>query len=124
MREAKRDEGWVKKQIKNRLSKYPHLHWWMPNAGAFGVSGQHDFMICQMGVFWSIEAKYGTNTPTDNQITFAKRIREAGGFCLMVNEKNLDEVDRVATYIDRMIGNVEDDIGHDFSIWRKNASTK
>ena len=120
----KLNEDWVKREIKKRLSKYEHLHWWMPSANMYGVSGQHDFMICQYGVFWTIEAKYGTNTPTDNQINFARDIRKAGGFCLMVNERNLEEVDRVATYIARVVGTVEEDIGHDFNQWRKNASTK
>ena len=130
MRQAKITEEWVKKEVKKILNQYkPRLHWWMPAAGMYGVSGQHDFLICQDGMFWSIETKCGNNIPTDNQITFALAIKKAGGFSLMINEKNIDEVKRIAEYLNRIgtameWGEGETNLGHDFSIWRKNASTK
>ena len=121
---AIKDEAGVKKEVKRILKSYkPSLHWWMPSASMYGVSGQHDFIICQHGLLWTIETKYGRNVPTDNQISFAEDIRQAGGLSLCINETNLNEVSRVASYINDHIS-FPSVWGHDFTQWRKDANKK
>lgn len=86
-------EDWVKKEIKAILRPYqPDLHWFMPPASMYAVTGIHDFLICQYGIFWTIEAKAGNNKPSDNQIVFARHIQASGGGCICINEFNLNTV--------------------------------
>ena len=98
--EDKIAESWVKDKIKDILVQYPALHFWMPPASMYGVSGQHDFIICHRSLCWTIEAKAGKNTPTDNQIVFANKVKAAGGLSVMVNEFTLYKAARVAAYVE------------------------
>lgn len=94
------DEGDVKREIKKVLFRYrPHLHYWMPGASQFGTSGTHDFCIVQCGLFWTVEAKFGYNKPSENQVTFAQKVQRSGGLCLCINEANIWEVRMAADYI-------------------------
>ncbi len=111
------DEDWVKKEVKLLLKPWLHqLHWWMPPAGMYGVSGQHDFLIVQNHRFWSIETKAGKNKPTDNQIDFANGVAKGGGISLCINEWNLAEVSFVAEYVG-LHGVLPG--GHNFETYRK-----
>lgn len=110
------NEAWVKDGIKKILKPYQWLHVWMPPAGMHGTGGQHDFLICQIGLFWSIEAKAGTNTPTAGQIKFAKKIQEAGGLCLCINEHNLRLVKLVVDGINAL-HYCPLELNHDFDAW-------
>lgn len=89
------NEGWVKNQVKKILDTYD-LMWDMPASNMYGNSGRHDFIICQRGLYWTIETKAGKNKPTANQILFAERVRKAGGFSLLINEYNLGDVEKAA----------------------------
>lgn len=116
------DEAWVKKEIKLILEPYEWLHTWMPPAGMWGNNGQHDFLNCQIGLFWTIEAKAGDNGPTAGQIKFAREIQNAGGFCLCVNEFNLRHVKRLADYINKnnslpQVPHMHHELNHDFEAW-------
>lgn len=110
-----KDEGDVKKEIRKRLAPFPNIHVDMPGATQYGISGRHDFLICQQGFFWTIEAKFGSNTPTDGQIEYAHNITAAGGVSFMINEKNLYNVAQIASCIQRGVRV----IGDDFEQWRK-----
>ena len=110
------DEDWVKKEVKAILKKYPSLHFFMPPANMYGKSGTHDFIVCQQGLFWTIETKAGRNPPTDNQIDFAENISDAGGISLCINEHTLAEVEYVCTYV-RDNGTLP--AGHNFEAYRK-----
>lgn len=110
------DEDWVKKEVKLILDLFPELFWDMPGAVAYGSSGRHDFIICQRGLYWTIETKAGKKPPTDNQIDFANAVAKAGGISLLVNEHNLDEVRYVCNAIAE-IGRLPP--GHDFEVYRK-----
>lgn len=72
----------------------------MPPAGMYGRSGIHDHCNVQKGLFWTIEAKAGDNEVTDNQILFARDVKAAGGMSIIVNEFNLDDVIKVAMYVE------------------------
>jgi len=115
------DESWVKKEVKKILSGFEFLHWWMPPASQFGVSGQHDFMVCQRGFLWTIEtkaAKASKPYPTELQIVFATNIRAAGGISVMVNENTLHKVTQIATHINRC-GELPHGMADDFTQWSK-----
>lgn len=119
------EESWVKGKIKDALQVYaPTLHWWMPPAGMYGVSGQHDFIICHRQLCWTIEAKAGKNLPTDNQIVFANKVKAAGGVSIMVNELTLHKVIAVADYVEYVyerygIAALPHHLADDFNQWAK-----
>jgi hypothetical protein len=81
-------ESLVKKKIHAILKAY----------GAYAVNyiggisannGTPDILACMNGRFIAIEAKAGKNKPTDLQTLNLKRIDEAGGLALVINEENL-----------------------------------
>jgi hypothetical protein len=63
--------------------------------GISANNGTPDILACLHGVFIGIEAKAGNNKPTDLQTLNLKRIDEAGGLALVINEVNLDQLDGV-----------------------------
>lgn len=111
-----KNEGDVKKHIKEILDATKVMFWDMPGATQFGRVGRHDFIMCQRGLFWTIEAKHDDNVPNDNQINFANAVTAAGGRCFMVNETNIDMVTWVTEYIEH---NHVLPPGHDFEVYRK-----
>ncbi len=58
--------------------------------GISANNGTPDILACLHGRFIGIEAKAGKNKPTDLQTLNLKRIHEAGGLALVVNETNLN----------------------------------
>lgn len=86
-------EGRTKKRIKEVLHE---LGAWycMPMGTGYGRSGVPDFLVCLDGVFIAIEAKAGKGTTTALQDRELKRIGEAGGIALVVNEEGLDTLAR------------------------------
>lgn len=77
------------------------IHTFLKAYGAYAVNyigGMHanngtpDILACLNGVFIGIEAKAGKNKPTDLQISNLRRIHEAGGIALVINEENLDRL--------------------------------
>lgn len=57
--------------------------------GMHANNGTPDILACLNGRFIGIEAKAGKNKPTDLQISNLRRIDEAGGLALVINEENL-----------------------------------
>ena len=60
--------------------------------GLHANNGTPDILACLQGKFIGIEAKAGSNKPTDLQISNLRRIAEAGGLALVINETNLELV--------------------------------
>ena len=119
-----KNEADVKKQVKKILKPYlPQLHLDMPPAAMYGVVGRHDFIVCQRGLFWTIETKFGHNVPNDNQINYANDVRDAGGMSVMINERNIELAKDIADYIVET-WSLPYHLSHDFNQWRKNASKK
>jgi len=57
--------------------------------GVSANNGTPDILACLNGRFIAIEAKAGKNKPTDLQTLNLKRIAEAGGLAMVINETNL-----------------------------------
>ena len=58
--------------------------------GISANNGTPDILACLHGRFIGIEAKAGKNKPTDLQTLNLKRIDDAGGLALVLNETNLN----------------------------------
>lgn len=74
------------------------IHAMLKARGAYAVNyiggisannGTPDILACLQGRFIGIEAKAGKNKPTDLQTLNLKRIHDAGGLAMVVNETNL-----------------------------------
>jgi Holliday junction resolvase len=61
--------------------------------GISANNGTPDILACLNGRFIAIEAKAGKNKPTDLQTLNLKRIDEAGGLALVINEENLSQLE-------------------------------
>ena len=57
--------------------------------GISANNGTPDILACLNGRFIGVEAKAGKNKPTDLQTLNLKRIDEAGGLAMVINETNL-----------------------------------
>lgn len=68
--------------------------------GAFANNGTPDILACLNGRFIGIEAKAGKNKPTALQVLSLKRIDDAGGLALVINETNLE-------YLSAALGNIQ-----------------
>lgn len=65
--------------------------------GLHANSGTPDILACLDGRFIGIEAKAGSNKPTELQLHNLRRIDEAGGLALVINETNLELVHDLRT---------------------------
>jgi len=87
-------EAKVKKQIRAILERVG-AYYSMPIGSGFGNAGTPDFLVCHRGLFIGIEAKAGRGKPTALQEHNLNRIMQAGGEALIVNEKNIDQLEEV-----------------------------
>ena len=85
-------EGKVKAQVKKTLDKLG-AYYFMPIGGPYASRGVPDFIGCIGGRFFGIETKAGNRTPTALQERELRRIQEAGGIALLINESNLHMVE-------------------------------
>lgn len=86
-------EAKVKQQVKKILIKYNAWHC-MPIGGLMGRSGVPDFLVCHNGRFIAIETKAGKGKLTALQRLALEQIKEAGGIALVINENNMDELEK------------------------------
>lgn len=84
-------EAKVKKKVVNVL-KENGAYYFFPATGGYGRSGVPDIVACYRGVFIGIECKAGNNKPTALQEAELRKIKEANGFTLVINEENIDDV--------------------------------
>jgi Holliday junction resolvase len=84
-------ESKVKVRVKHKLDMMG-IYYFMPATGGYGSSGVPDIVCCAWGKFLAIECKAGNNRTTALQDRELKRIHEAGGAALIVNEQNIDEL--------------------------------
>jgi hypothetical protein len=87
-------EGKVKKRVKDVL-KSLGAYYAMPVGGGFGNSGVPDFLICMSGTFVGIETKANGGKPTALQEKNLEQIRQAGGVALVIDEKNVTELETI-----------------------------
>ena len=76
------------KQILEELGCY----YFMPIGGPYSRIGVPDFIGCIDGLYIAIEAKAGKGTTTALQERELQKIKDHGGFALVVNEKNIDSL--------------------------------
>lgn len=83
------------KKVKDRIAKtLKELGAWyfMPPANGYGRAGIPDFIGILRGRPFAIEAKAGKNKPTALQLRELALIKAAGGFAIIVNEENVEEL--------------------------------
>lgn len=88
---AQTPEVKVKKLIRKILDEYG-VYYFFPATHGFGRSGVADIICCYRGRFIAIEAKAGKGKTTALQERELQRVKDAGGFSLVVNETNLGDV--------------------------------
>ena len=76
------------KKILDSLGAY----YFMPATGGFGRSGVPDIVGCLNGVFFGVECKAGKNNPTALQLKEMRKIMDTKGYCVVVNETNVEEL--------------------------------
>ena len=84
-------EGRVKARTRKVLEEL-ECWYFMPPANGYGRVGIPDFIGCLNGVFFAIETKAGNNKPTALQLREIDRIKAAGGYAIVVNEENVDDL--------------------------------
>jgi hypothetical protein len=85
-----KNEGDVKKRIKDVLKATPNCWWFMPPANGFGRSGIPDFVGHVNGHFFAVETKFGRGTTTANQEREIRTIEQTNGQVWIANEHNID----------------------------------
>lgn len=88
-----RNERDVKARIKQLLKQHGWF-FWMPPANGYGKTGIADINALKAGVFLVIEAKFDKNTPTPMQKAFLQSIMAEGGFAFVINEKNIEWLEK------------------------------
>jgi len=81
------------KDAVTKILKHYNAYYFYPVMGGYGRSGIPDIIACYKGRFIAIECKAGKNTLTALQEAELKKIEEAKGYVLVVNEENIDFVD-------------------------------
>ena len=93
-------EAKVKKKVTTILKELG-AYYFYPVTGGFGRSGVPDIVCCLAGNFIGIECKAGDNKPTALQHKNLEEIQSAGGFAFVVNEDNIDALERVLKVMTR-----------------------
>ena len=91
---ANTPESKVKRKVADILNKY-NAYFFYPPSNGFGRAGIPDIIVCYCGQFIAIECKAGKNTTTALQRKELRAIEDAGGYALVINETNIDQVDAV-----------------------------
>jgi len=91
-------EAKVKKQVKEALDKMGVYHF-SPMQNGMGRAGIPDIIGCFDGQFIAIECKAGKGTTTALQERELTRIQNAGGYALVVNEKNINQLQEITEWI-------------------------
>ena len=91
---AKTPEKKVKDKVTAQL-KALGAYYFYPVTSGFGSSGVPDIVGCYKGRFFGIECKANGNKPTELQKLNLQRIGEAGGLSLVIDETNIDDVERI-----------------------------
>jgi Holliday junction resolvase len=81
----------VKRKVTLILNKYDAYYFFPPSNG-FGRAGIPDIIACYRGQFIAIECKAGKNITTALQRRELGAIEDAGGYALVINENNIDQV--------------------------------
>jgi hypothetical protein len=95
---AQTPEKKVKDAVTKILKKY-NAYYFYPVMGGYGRSGIPDIIVCHKGKFIAIECKANGNTATALQEAELKKIEDADGIALVIDENNLDTVEHLVQTI-------------------------
>jgi Holliday junction resolvase len=84
-------EAKVKKRAVVQLKKLG-AYYFYPVTGGYGKSGVPDIIGCYEGLFLGLECKAGKGKPTKLQELNLRLINEAGGYGIIVDETNVDDL--------------------------------
>lgn len=87
-------EALVKAKVKKVLDTYG-AYYFMPIGGPYSRAGVPDIVGCYRGYFFGIECKAGRGKTTALQDKEINAINNAGGIAIVVNETNIDDVDKL-----------------------------
>jgi len=76
-------------------------YYFYPIAGGYGASGVPDIVGCYKGKFFAIECKAGKGKTTALQDKNIAQIIGQGGYAIVVNESNLEDVNELLRDIER-----------------------
>ena len=91
-------EGKVKKRVKAILDEQQVYHF-SPMQNGMGRAGIPDIIGCLEGKFIAIECKAGKGKTTALQERELNRILNAGGYALVVNEENINQLWEIKTWL-------------------------
>lgn len=91
-------EAKVKKKVKEILDQMGVYHF-SPMQNGMGRAGIPDIIGCLGGQFIAIECKAGKGKTTALQERELNRILNAGGYALVVNETNIDQLWEIKTWM-------------------------
>jgi Holliday junction resolvase len=91
-------EAKVKKKVKEMLDQMEVYHF-SPMQNGMGRAGIPDIIGCLDGQFLGIECKAGKGKTTALQERELNRILNAGGYALVVNEENINQLWEIKTWI-------------------------
>ena len=91
-------EAKVKKKVKEILDQMGVYHF-SPMQNGMGRAGIPDIIGCLDGCFLAIECKAGKGTTTALQERELTRIQNAGGYALVVNETNINQLWEIKEWI-------------------------
>jgi hypothetical protein len=95
---ANTPETKVKRKVTVILNKY-NAYFFYPPSNGFGRAGIPDIIACYCGQFIAIECKAGKNITTALQRRELGAIEDAGGYALVINESNIEQVTAVLDQI-------------------------
>lgn len=102
---AQTPEKKVKDKIK-KIVKEAGGYYAMPVMAGMAQNGTPDILVCVGGVFIGVEAKANGGKPTKLQTIRLNEIRNTGGLAVVVDEKTVDEFDRLVEWCS-MLGDNE-----------------
>ena len=91
-------EAKVKKKVKEILDQMGVYHF-SPMQNGMGRAGIPDIIGCLDGQFLGLECKAGRGTTTALQERELTRIQNAGGYALVVNEENINQLWEIKEWI-------------------------
>jgi Holliday junction resolvase len=91
-------EAKVKKKVKEILDQMGVYHF-SPMQNGMGRAGIPDIIGCLEGQFLGIECKAGRGTTTALQERELTKIQNAGGYALVVNEENINQLWEIKEWI-------------------------
>jgi Holliday junction resolvase len=75
-------------------------YYFYASTGGYGASGVPDIIGCHKGKFFGIECKAGKGKTTALQEKNIAQIKTTGGLAIVVNEDNIEDVDKLMIEID------------------------